>query len=334
VASPSVEDLSHARIAILGGLGFIGSNLARSLVATGADVVLLDSLDPLQGGAFENVATVASQLSLEIGDVRDAVALARALRGADVVFNLVGQTSHLDSMVDPVTDLHANAGAQLAILEGVRGACPAAHVIFASTRQIYGRPEYLPVDEEHRIRPADVNGIHKFAAEEYHRLYAEVHGLRASILRLTNTYGPRMRVRDSRHTFLGPWIRSALGGAQLDVYGDGAQRRDLNFVDDVVDALILIAASGRAEPAPYNLGSNQVIALLELAELVTRLAGDGSVRCVPFPPDRKAIDIGDYFADFTRIRTELGWAPRVDLEEGLVRTIEFFRRRDAAWCAA
>jgi UDP-glucose 4-epimerase len=326
---PAIEALNDARVVILGGLGFIGSNLAHRLVEVGADVVLFDSLEPLQGGRLDNVAGIESQLTVEIGDVRDQPLLVRVLDGADVVFNLVGQTSHLDSMNDPFTDLEANCRSQLWILEALRHHNPTARVVFAGTRQIYGRPQYLPVDEEHRVCPVDVNGIHKFAAAEYHRLYAEVYGLNASILRLTNTYGPRMRVKDARQTFLGLWIRLALRGGELQVYGDGSQRRDLNFIDDAVDALALVALGGHTDARTYNLGSDRVVTLLELAQIVTELAGSGTVSCIPFPPDRKAIDIGDYYADFARIRRELGWSPRVQLEEGLRSTIEFFRRQGA-----
>jgi nucleoside-diphosphate-sugar epimerase len=327
--APAIDALNEARVVILGGLGFIGSNLAHRLVDAGADVVLLDSLEPLQGGRLDNVAGIESRLTVEIGDARDPRLLVPVLDGADVVFNLVGQTSHLDSMTDPLYDLEANCRTQLSILEALRHHNPSARVVFAGTRQIYGRPRYLPVDEEHPVRPVDVNGIHKFAAAEYHRLYADVYGLSTSILRLTNTYGPRMRVKDARQTFLGLWIRLALSGGQLQVYGDGSQRRDLNFIDDAVDALALVALRGRTDARAYNLGSDRVVTLFELAQLVTELAGSGTVRCVPFPPDRRAIDIGDYYADFARIHRELGWSPRVRLEDGIRSTLEFFRRQGA-----
>jgi UDP-glucose 4-epimerase len=324
-ADPAIEALRDARIVVLGGLGFIGSNLARELVDAGAEVALLDSLRPQQGGRLDNVAGLESRLTLEIGDVRDDRALVPLLKRADVVFNLVGQTSHLDSMISPVTDLESNCESQLAILEALRRHNPSARVVYAGTRQIYGRPHYLPVDERHPVCPVDVNGIHKFAAAEYHRLYEEVYGLDVTILRLTNTYGPRMRVSDARQTFLGEWIRRALRGQDVLVYGDGSQRRDLNYIDDVVDAFARAALSPRSASRVYNLGSSRVVTLLELAELVTTIAASGTVRCVPFPRDRKAIDIGDYFADFSLIRQELDWSPQVELEEGLHRTIQFFR---------
>jgi nucleoside-diphosphate-sugar epimerase len=320
-----VAALSGGRVVILGGLGFIGSNLADALTEVGADVVLIDSLAPRQGGQLQNVDEIEPRPTIEIGDVRDRSLLDRYLPGADVVFNLVGQTSHLDSMRDPLTDLDANCAAQLAILEGVRRHAPAAKLVFTSTRQVYGRPQYLPVDERHPVVPVDVNGIHKFAGEEYHRLYREVHGLPISVLRLTNTFGPRMRVRDARQTFLGWWIRLALAGGELRIFGDGEQRRDLNYVDDVVDALARAAVVPPSGTFVYNLGSEQVVTLAELASLLIDLAGGGTVRRVPFPVDRKAIDIGDYYGDFSAIRDELDWAPRVELEVGLARTLAFFR---------
>jgi nucleoside-diphosphate-sugar epimerase len=326
----SAATLADARVAVLGGLGFIGSNLVRTLVEAGADVVVVDSLDERYGGLRDHLAGLAEDVTLMVDDVRAPGVADRAVDGADVVFNLVGQTSHLDSMKDPLGDLETNCGAQLAILESVRARAAHAKVVFASTRQLYGRPQYLPVDERHPIVPVDVNGIHKLAGEEYHRLYREVYDLHVSILRLTNTYGPRMRVRDARHTFLGEWVRRALADEEIVVFGDGSQRRDLNYVDDVVEALVVAAVNARAELSVYNLGSREVVSLLELARLLARLAGGGHVRCVAFPAERKVIDIGDYYADFTRIGDELGWQPSTSLADGLERTLAYFRAAGAA----
>lgn len=314
------------RVLITGGLGFIGSNLARELVNANAEVVLVDSLVPEYGGRRENVAGIDHLLRVNISDVRDEHSLRALVRGQDVIFNLAGQTSHLDSMVDPYTDLEINCRSQLSILEACRHNNPEARVIFASTRQLYGRPQYLPVDEEHPLVPADVNGINKLAGEWYHLLYGRIYGIRVSVLRLTNTYGPRMRVRDARQTFLGFWFRLLLTGQPLTIFGDGEQRRDFTYVDDAVSAFLTAATREKAVGAVYNLGSDEVVSLRQLAQMLVGVAGEGSYELVPFPPDRKAIDIGDYYGDYARIRNDLGWEPRVGLQEGLARTIAFYRR--------
>jgi UDP-glucose 4-epimerase len=228
-------------------------------------------------------------------------------------------------MADPYTDLEINARSQLSILEAARHGNPDITVVFASTRQLYGRPQRLPVDERHPIAPVDVNGINKAAGEWYHLLYGEVYGIRTSVLRLTNTYGPRMRVRDARQTFLGIWIKQALTGGDLLLYGDGSQRRDLTYVDDAVGAFLLAAVRDEAVGRVFNLGGDGHVSLRELGDLVVRLAGSGRVRAIPFPAERKAIDIGDFYADWSAIESTLGWRPVVALEDGLARTLEYYR---------
>jgi UDP-glucose 4-epimerase len=270
---------------------------------------------------------------VNVSDVRDEYSLKYLVRDRDYIFNLAGQTSHLDSMTDPYTDLEINCRAQLSILEACRENNSAARVVFASTRQIYGRPEYLPVDERHPLRPVDVNGINKTAGEWYHLVYGQVYGIPVCVLRLTNTYGPRMRVKDARQTFLGYWLRQVILGEELLVFGDGTQRRDFNYVDDAVRALLLAATRDEAVGQIYNLGDDEVLSLLELAELLVKTNGAGSYRVVPFPEDRKAIDIGDYYSDFTKIREELGWQPRVGVEEGLRRSLAFYRESGGAYWA-
>jgi len=320
------------RVLVTGGLGFIGSNLAHALVARGARVTLLDSLIPEYGGNQFNIAGIEDKVTVNIADVRDASSMAWLVQGQDCIFNLAGQTSHIDSMRDPLTDLQINCVAQLSILEACRKNNPHVKIVYASTRQIYGKPQYLPVDEKHLLQPTDVNGINKMAGEWYHILYNNVYGIRTVSLRLTNTYGPRMRVKDARQTFLGIWIKRLVDGEQIDVFGDGTQLRDFNHVDDVVAALLLAAERDEANGCIYNLGSDEVISLLDLARLLVEVNGAGSYRVIPFPDDRKKIDIGDYYSDFTRIRDALGWAPRVALREGLEQTIKFYRKhRDKYW---
>lgn len=309
---------------ITGGAGFIGSNLARKLLKLGADITLIDSLIPEYGGNHYNLEGVANRIRLNISDVRDEHSMRYLVQGHDYLFNLAGQTSHMDSMQNPFTDLEINCRSQLSILEACRQYNPTIKIIFASTRQIYGKPEYLPVDEKHLLRPTDVNGINKMAGEWYHILYNNVYKIRSCALRLTNTYGPRMRIKDARQTFLGIWIRLLLEGKPFEVWG-GSQLRDFTFVDDCVDALLLAASSDTAEGRIYNLGGAPVVSLTDLAEMLVEVAGEGSYTIHEFPPERKKIDIGDYYSDSSLIQQELGWQQRIDLREGLKRTIDFYR---------
>jgi UDP-glucose 4-epimerase len=313
------------RVLITGGVGFIGSNLARELVEAGSRVVLVDTLIPEYGGNLWNLEGIADAVRVNISDVRDEYSLQYLVQGQDVLFNLAGQTSHLDSMTNPYVDLEINCRSQLSILEACRHHNPEIRVVFASTRQIYGRPQYLPVDESHPLAPVDVNGINKTAGEWYHLLYGDVYGIPVCVLRLTNTYGPRMRVQDARQTFLGYWFRQLLQGEELLVFGDGTQRRDFTYVDDAVRAFLLAACRDGAVGKVFNLGDDDVVSLEELARMLVDVNGDGTYRIVPFPSDRKAIDIGDYFGDWSKIRDELGWEPVVRLPEGLARSLAFYR---------
>jgi UDP-glucose 4-epimerase len=315
---------TNKSVLITGGLGFIGSNLALALVAQGAQVTLVDSLIPQYGGNPYNINDIRDQVIVNVCDVRDPFAMAYLLQEKDFLFNLAGQTSHMDSMSDPQTDLDINATAQLSILEACRKANPGIKIVFASTRQLYGKPDYLPVDEKHPVRPVDVNGINKLAGECYHLLYNNVYGIRACALRLTNTYGPGMRVQDARQTFLGIWVRLLIEGKPIKVFGDGLQLRDFNYVDDCVEALLLAGASDTANGKVYNLGSTEVIGLKALAEMMVGLVHDGTYELIPFPPERKAIDIGDYYSDFSLIKRELGWTPKVELLEGLQKTMAYY----------
>jgi len=326
-----MDEYRGKRVLITGGLGFIGSNLARRLVELDAEVVLVDSLIPEYGGNRANIAGIEDVVTVNVSDVRDAHSLRSLIRGQDVLFNLAGQTSHVDSLYDPYTDLEINCRAQLSILETCRGESPEAKVVFASTRQLYGRPQYLPVDESHPVVPVDPNGVNKAAGEAYHLVYGRIHGLRCSVLRLTNTYGPRMRVKDDRQTFLGTWLRLAVLGEELAIFGDGSQRRDFTYVDDAVDAFLLAGAREEADGEIFNLGGDHPVSLLELAELLVELAPEASYRLVPFPEERLTIDIGDYVADDRKIREQLGWTPSVGLREGVARSLDYYREYSAEY---
>jgi len=315
---------------ITGGLGFIGSNLARRLVDAGVSVTLVDSLIPEYGGNRYNISGIERSVNLNISDVRDEHSMRYLVQEQDYLFNLAGQTSHMDSMRDPFTDLEINARAQLSILESCRKYNPKIRIVFAGTRQVYGKPDSLPVSEEHLLRPVDVNGINKIAGEQYHILYNNVHGIRTCALRFTNTYGPRMRVRDARQTFLGVWLRFAIEGKPFEVWG-GDQLRDFTYVDDAVDACLLAASDDKACGKIYNVGGNGVVSLRDLADLLVSANGGGEYVVRPFPSDRERIDIGDYYADYSLIHSELGWKPTVPLKEGLARTLTFYREHLAEY---
>ena len=286
---------------------------------------MVDSLIPEYGGNLRNVHDIQDKITVSQSDVRDVGAINNLIKGHDYLFNLAGQTSHLDSMHDPITDLDINAKAQLSILEACRKYNPDIRIVFASTRQIYGKPKYLPVDEKHPRHPVDVNGINKIAGEQYHILYQEVYGIASSVLRLTNTYGPRMRIKDARQTFLGIWIRNLLEGKPIQVFGDGKQRRDYNYVEDVLDALLIAATEKNAVGKVYNLGAPDPLSLEDTAKIMCQTIEGSDYQMIPFPEDRKAIDVGDFICDYSAFRDQFGWEPKVRFEEGIQRSLEYFR---------
>jgi UDP-glucose 4-epimerase len=312
------------KVLVTGGLGFIGSNLARRVVEMGGDVLVVDSRLPNTGANYANLKGFENRLRIRTVDLRNAEELASLLPGHNVIFNLAGTVSHLDSMTDPLSDMSANVHAQIVLLEGCRRYVPEARIVFASTRQIYGRPISCPVDENHPIRPVDVNGINKAAAESYHALYHQVYGLQTVSLRLTNTFGPRMRVKDARQTFLGIWVRRVVEGTAFEVWG-GQQKRDLSYVDDAVDAFLVAAACSTAQGHIFNVGGSPPVTLAELAESLIAVAGTGRFETKQFPPERLRIDIGDYFADDRLFRQVTGWAPKITLKDGLAHTVAYFR---------
>lgn len=312
------------RVLITGGVGFIGSNLALRLVESDAEVTLVDSMIPEYGASLRNIEPVRDRVHVSFSDVRDAHSLRYIVQGHDLIFSLAGQISHSESMRDPFTDLDINCRSQLSLLECCRHENRAAKIVFASTRQLYGRPQYLPVDEEHPLMPVDVNGINKLAAERYYTLYHQVYGMDTVSLRLTNTYGPRMDLGSDKKGFTGIFVRKALQGDPIQIYGDGTQRRDFNYVDDVVDALLIAGASDALAGGVFNLGHPEPRSLLEFVGVLRGLL-DFGFETVPFPEAAQAIDIGDYYGDYSKFRDATGWEPKVGLEEGLARTVAYYR---------
>jgi UDP-glucose 4-epimerase len=318
------------RVLVTGGLGFIGSNLVRRLAADGTEVRVLDALTAGDGGNRHNLDDLRGRPpEVTIASAADPAAAEAAVAGCDVVFHLAGKVSHVDSLARPVDDLIDNAATTAVLLDACRRTNPSARIVLAGTRQVYGTPLRLPVDETHPLRPPDFNGVSKIAAEFYARVAAERLGLSTSVLRLTNVYGPRQLVAHSRASFTGWLVRKALKDEPIELFGTGRQRRDLLYVDDAVEAFLLAAGRLPGDGEAWNCGREEAVSLLEFAETLVRVAGGGSIRIVPFPPDRKQIDVGDFSTDSHRLRDATGWRPAVSLEEGLTRTVAFFREHGA-----
>jgi UDP-glucose 4-epimerase len=317
-------DWSGRRVFVTGGAGFLGSNLCHALAARGARVVALDGY--LFGGGANPHNLSGAEVEFVRGDIRE-IDLRPLCEGASVIFNLAAQTSHMGGQADPLADLAVNAMAQVRLIQAAREAAPDATVVHASTRQFYGRVEKLPVDENQPVAPPDANGVSKFAGEQYWMLEHRVRGRPVVSLRLTNCYGPRLRIRDARQTFLGIWIRRTLEGEPFEVWG-GDQLRDLTYVDDVTSAFILAAETRACHGRIFNIGGAPPASLAEIAEVMVRLT-NGAARFTvrEFPADRARIDIGSYHADDSAFRAATGWAPLVPLEDGIARTLDWYRTR-------
>jgi nucleoside-diphosphate-sugar epimerase len=312
------------RVLVTGGAGFLGANLCHTLAERGARVVALDGF--LFGGGANPANLADAPVELVRGDIRE-IDLRNVCEGASVIFNLAAQTSHMGGQNDPLADIAVNAVAQVRLIQAAREAAPDAVVVHASTRQFYGRVEKLPVDENQPVAPPDANGVSKFAGEQYWMLEHRVRGRPVVSLRLTNCYGPRLRIRDARQTFLGIWLRCVLEGRPFEVWG-GSQLRDLTYVDDVTEAFLLAAATPACHGRIFNIGGPPPASLHDIADLLVRVAGPPARYVVrEFPADRATIDIGSYHADDSAFRAAAGWAPLVSLEEGIGRSLQWFRTR-------
>lgn len=323
--TPDLNFYKGKNILVTGGLGFIGSALSIKLVELGANVTIVDSLMPDYGGNMFNIDSVKDKVKINISDVRDRFSSNFLVKNQDVMFNLAGTLSHVDSMTDPFTDLEINCVSQLSLLEACRKNNPAIKIIFAGTRNQYGKAQYLPVDERHPLEPTDVNGINCNAGEYYHILYNNVYGIKSCSLRLSNTYGPRHQMKHSRQGVLNWFVRQIMDGQKIELYGTGAQIRDVHHVDDVVNAFIMSGASDNVWGQVYNTGGTPV-SLKDFVEAGIKVYGKGSYKIIPFPEDRKPIEIGDYIADFFKIYRTIGWEPKVGLEEGLKNTFDYYKK--------
>jgi UDP-glucose 4-epimerase len=324
--------LQGSRCLVTGGLGFLGSNLAMRLVDDGAEVTLVDAMIPEYGGNLANIAPIDGRVHVNFADIRDRSAMNYLVRGVDFLFHLAGQVSHVMSLNDPFPDIDINIGGTTVVLEALRGNHVDAKVVFSSTRGAYGPVPKLPVDEEQSSNPVALHEISKLTAELIFKAYLQQHGIRSTMLRFTNTYGPRSQMRHGKYGVVNYFIRRAMDGDVIEVFGDGSVLRDYLFVSDAVDALVLAAEDPAADGVVYNVGWPSPTSLVDLVKAVIEAAGSGDWRFAPYSEERKAQEPGDFYSDITRISTALGWEPKVGLSDGLRRTVEYYREhRDAYW---
>jgi UDP-glucose 4-epimerase len=316
--------LKGKRVLITGGLGFLGSALAQRMVSLGAEVYLLDSMIPGFGGNWKNIESIKERVHIYQEDMRDFHTMEMIVKGQDAIFHLAGQVSHGDSMREPLIDLGVNCVSTLNLLEACRRHNSNTRIVFTSTRQVYGVPKLLPVCEDHPVCPIDVNGVNKLAAEYYHLLYDSVYGLRSTILRLTNTYGPRLQIRNDRQGFIGVFLKRCLTGKKIEIFGDGQQVRDFNYVDDVVEALVLSLLQENCFGRIFNLGSQERFSLLDFVATLSKVV-PLTFNVIPFPGDKRLIDIGNYYGDYSAFSNITGWNPKTSLYDGLLTTVDFYR---------
>jgi len=323
----------NKRVLITGGLGCLGSHVALEAAELGARVTIVDSHHPMFGANVHNLAPIEGRYDLNICDIRDADAINHLVQGQDVLFHIGMQTSHVDSMTDPFWDIDINCRGNMVVYEAIRHHNPECFVVYAGTRGQYGVLDRIPVDEEHRMQPTDVYGVNKVAAEGYGFVYHRAHGIGFTSLRVNNCYGPRHQMRHAKYGILNWFIRLAMDGETIKLYGDGSQKRDYNYVDDATDAFLRAGAmQDKTNGEAFNLGSGKARTLAEATQLVVEYARSGALEFVPWPDDRKAIETGDYFADFSKFTAATGWEPKVEMEEGLAQTVAFYKsHREHYW---
>ena len=319
-------------ILITGGLGFIGSHLAIKLVELGAHVTLVDAMVPDYGGNLFNIEPVKDKVIVNFCDIRDANAMNYLVKGQDYIFHLAGQVCHVMSLTNPFPDIDINIKGTAIVMEACKRHNPEAKVIYTGTRGQYGSSVKLPVSEDAPTNPKGIYEISNLTAEKIIKVYCDVHGIDCVLLRLTNTYGPRAQMRHSRYGVVNWFVRLAVDDETIKVFGDGQILRDFLFVDDCVEALLMSAVCQPAMGEIFNVGVDKPTKIVELAETIVRVAGSGRWEFAPFTPERKAQEPGDFYSDISKIRRVIGWQPKTSLEEGLRRTIEYYRRyKDNYW---
>lgn len=331
---PSHRTWAGARVLITGGLGFIGSNLAIRLVKAGARVTLVDAMIPAYGGNRFNIRPIRDRVTVNFGDICDRHALDWLVRGQDYVFHLAGQVSHVMSMTDPFPDIEYNIKGTLVVLEALRRHNPRAKIIFTGTRGQYGPATHLPVNELAPTNPKAIYEISNLTAEKIIQVYHEIHGIPAVMLRLTNIYGPRAQMKHSQYGVVNWFVRLALDGMPIKVFGDGQIKRDFLYVDDCVNALLRCATCERAVGQIFNVGVDRPTTFLQLAETLTALCAGSRWEFAPFSPERRAQEPGHFYSDITKIRTVVGWEPVTPLEEGLRHTLDYYRAHRAHYWKA
>ena len=309
----------------------IGSTMAHLAVRQGARVTVLDAMLPMYGGNLFNLEGTAQSLEFFQGDIRDLDLLTRLVPGFDFICSLAGQVSYVDSNTEPLLDLDINCKGHIQTLEACRRENPRARLLFASSRFVYGRIEYNPVDEQHPFNCLSIYGIHKLAGEKYYRFYHEAYGMPTVSVRIANPYGPRQQMKHSKYGIVNWFIRLALEGKPLTVFGDGGQRRDYVFVEDLAEAALSLLLTPGTEGQAYNLGSGTGTPFMEMAQMVAQAVPGTEVQQVPWPPDRYFVETGDYLSDIGKLTAATGWRPRTSLADGIARTVDFYRRHGSRY---
>lgn len=321
----------NKKVLLLGGLGFIGSNLALPLVEHGAVVTLVDNFLPDHGANWHNIAPIRDQVNVNICDIRDANAMHQLVQDQDIIFNIAAQTSHSDSMKDPFLDTDINCRGNLVVLEACRQYNPKATLVFVGTRAYYGAPTHLPVTEEALISPRDIYSVNRYSAEQYHLLYQLHHGLKTTALRISNIYGPRAQMQHPKYNVLNWFVRLVLEKNDITVYGDGLQRRDYVYVADACQALLLAGISPQAVGQVLNVGSGEGVAFIDLIRQLLEVAGQGTYTMKPWPTGAMAYDVGDFVMAIDKIQTTLGWVPQTSLASGFEQTLDYYRKYQSCY---